>query len=364
MYLLTKFEMVFHKLDILDLETSVNTFISLTRETKFKNISLKDTTWRNIGEPFHLSCEDAKKYFKTLREKYFRVKRESEKESRCGSGVVTKEKWHLFELLRFLDEVSKPRKTIANTMKEAVSKLQNSMDVYAVPVDEADAVYSEVIEVNRSSEIFLDVDDTITVEEISNSSLSSCSSDKSNNSHPHAPIGQIPKKRKTTEDRVCSAMEKVVTALNESVPPPPTVASSGRNFTVKEVGKQEILNFKTWWSTYYKKTVCSMESKSPNKAKKVDFTISKFHYFEHDSKTPGIIKASVFINSFMLDTFPLHTPKTKIELPTERAYAEDQVPILPSKIHYLQNLVTYVPKQYRDFYYNIISTWPTKPVPT
>ncbi|KAF5287103.1 hypothetical protein FQA39_LY16088 [Lamprigera yunnana] len=148
-------------------------------ETKFKNISLKDTTWRNVGELFCLSCEDAKKYFKTLREKYFRVKRESEKESRSGSGAVTKEKWHLFELLRFLDEVSKPiRKTIANTVKEAVSKLQYSMDVYTVPVDEADAVYSEVIEVNSPSEIFLDVDDTITVEEISNSSLPSCSSDK------------------------------------------------------------------------------------------------------------------------------------------------------------------------------------------
>ncbi|KAF5292465.1 hypothetical protein FQA39_LY14012 [Lamprigera yunnana] len=94
------------------------------------------------------------------------------------------------------------------------------MDAYTVPVDEADAVYSEVIEVNSPSEIFLDVDDTITVEEISNSSLPSYSSDKSNNSHPHAPLG--PKKRKTTEGRVCSAMEKVITALNESVPPPPT----------------------------------------------------------------------------------------------------------------------------------------------
>ncbi|KAF5300327.1 hypothetical protein FQA39_LY11184 [Lamprigera yunnana] len=94
------------------------------------------------------------------------------------------------------------------------------MDVYTVPVDEADAVYSEVIEVNSSSEIFLEVNDTITVEEISNSSLPSRSSDNSNNSHPHSPLG--PKKRKTTEARVCSAVEKVVTTLNESVPPPPT----------------------------------------------------------------------------------------------------------------------------------------------
>ncbi|KAF5282370.1 hypothetical protein FQA39_LY17614 [Lamprigera yunnana] len=94
------------------------------------------------------------------------------------------------------------------------------MDVYTVPVDEAHAVYSEVIEMNSPSEIFLDLDDTITVEEISNSSLPSCSSDKSNNSHPHASLG--PKKRKTTENRVCSAMEKVATAQNKSVPPPPT----------------------------------------------------------------------------------------------------------------------------------------------
>ncbi|KAK4887076.1 hypothetical protein RN001_003347 [Aquatica leii] len=179
------------------------------RETKFKNISLKDTTWRNIGESFNLS---------SLREKYFRVKRESEKESRSGSGAVTKEKWHLFELLRFLDEVSKARKTIANTMKEAVLKLQPSMDD-TVSFDEADAIYSQIIEVNSPSDIFVDVDDSITVEEVSNSSLPSSSSSKSN-SNQHAPLG--PKKRKTTEDRVCSAMEKVVTALTESVPPTPT----------------------------------------------------------------------------------------------------------------------------------------------
>lgn len=109
-------------------------------------------------------------------------------------------------------------------------------------------------------------------------------------------------------------------------------ASSRRNFTVKEVSTQEILNFKNWWSTYYKKTVCSMESKSASKTNKLDFTISKFHYFEHDSKTPGIVKASEVINSSMLHTLALNNPKNKpdiIEMPTTKAYPENRVPILP-----------------------------------
>lgn len=141
-------------------------------------------------------------------------------------------------------------------------------------------------------------------------------------------------------------------------------ASAGRNFTVKEVSTQEILNFKDWWPTYYKKSICSLESKSAKKTKKENFMISNYHYFEHDSKTPGIVKASALINSFMVDTFPLKKPKNNtnsiIKMPTARAYAEDRVPILHSKIKHLQNLVTYVPEKYQDFYYNIINTWPTK----
>ncbi|KAF5284071.1 hypothetical protein FQA39_LY17120 [Lamprigera yunnana] len=165
------------------------------RETKFKNISFKDTTWRNIGEPFHLSCEDAKTTLKPCEKNTFVSK---EKVSRSGN------------------EVSKPRKTIANTMKETVSKLQHSMDVYTVPVDEADAVYGEVIEVNSPSEIFLDVDDTITVEEISDSSLPLCSSDKSNNSHPHAPLGTIANTMKETVSKLQHSMDVYTVPVDEA----------------------------------------------------------------------------------------------------------------------------------------------------
>ncbi|KAK9712385.1 Alcohol dehydrogenase transcription factor Myb/SANT-like, partial [Popillia japonica] len=42
---------------------------------------------------------------KSLREKYFRIKKENAKCSRNGSGANNKKDWHLFELLRFLDEV-------------------------------------------------------------------------------------------------------------------------------------------------------------------------------------------------------------------------------------------------------------------
>jgi hypothetical protein len=58
----------------------------------------------------YLKGDDAVKYFKGLREKYLRIKRKKAEAERSGAGAYSKENWHLFELLRFLDEVSRPRK--------------------------------------------------------------------------------------------------------------------------------------------------------------------------------------------------------------------------------------------------------------
>ncbi|CAH1382912.1 unnamed protein product [Tenebrio molitor] len=63
-------------------------------------------TWNKSGQMFGITGDDAVKHFKGLREKYLRIKRKKAEAERSGAGAYCKENWHLFELLRFLDEVS------------------------------------------------------------------------------------------------------------------------------------------------------------------------------------------------------------------------------------------------------------------
>jgi hypothetical protein len=74
----------------------------------------------------YLKGDDAVIYFKGLREKYLRIKRKKAEAERSGAGAYSKENWHLFELLRFLDEVSRPRKTIGNILKSGNNSQMDS----------------------------------------------------------------------------------------------------------------------------------------------------------------------------------------------------------------------------------------------
>ncbi|XP_031346824.1 uncharacterized protein LOC116173470 [Photinus pyralis] len=97
--------------------------------------------------------EDAQKHFKSLREKYIRIKRDNERNQRSGAGApIVTDKWYLFDLMKFLDEIIKPRKTASSLTSPscssaAVLEVQETMedtqpDIEAVFV-EIDHNYSD-----------------------------------------------------------------------------------------------------------------------------------------------------------------------------------------------------------------------------
>lgn len=146
------------------------------------------------------------------------------------------------------------------------------------------------------------------------------------------------------------------------------VQASARNrFTVNEIKAKSILEFKNWWPKFYKKSCFSLESdkKGTPRNRKQLFTISQFHHFIHETHKPGYVTASEFINSFMKHTFPLGMPRNKervpLEMPKTKAYPENKLPIIETKIEHLKQMLPYVENDFIDFYRNIIEEWPTKP---
>ncbi|KAF5306394.1 hypothetical protein FQA39_LY08903 [Lamprigera yunnana] len=57
------------------------------REAQFKNTQPKTKVWGQIGEAFGITGDEAAKYFKSLREKYVRMKREKALRERSGAGA-------------------------------------------------------------------------------------------------------------------------------------------------------------------------------------------------------------------------------------------------------------------------------------
>lgn len=89
-----------------------------------------------------------------------------------------------------------------------------------------------------------------------------------------------------------------------------------RPFTVSSIGYKDIIDFKNWWSNFYKKT-----SKSTEKAS-VNFSVSHYIQFTYNSETPGYVTTSQFIGGFFSHTFKLIKPKVNPHLPSEKAYQE------------------------------------------
>lgn len=141
-------------------------------------------------------------------------------------------------------------------------------------------------------------------------------------------------------------------------------SSKSNKFVVREVSTQDIFAWKTWWPTYYKKTVMSNESLKKNvpRNQKVSFTISKYHHILHDKNMPGIIEARQYINGLNADHFDLALPNKRqnICMPSQKAYIGDKIPILDTKIEHLQHLIKWVDEEYIPFYENLIDTWDTK----
>lgn len=133
-------------------------------------------------------------------------------------------------------------------------------------------------------------------------------------------------------------------------------------FTVHYVTGDDILNFKQWWTRYYKKTSLSLETKERRvpRDQKVDFTISKFHHFNFTNVDGDVpVKCRQFINGLLLNTFLLKINKTLVvPLPEEPAYS-GKISIKANKMSDLRKCMNYVPEEDKVLFWNELLDWPT-----
>ena len=130
-------------------------------------------------------------------------------------------------------------------------------------------------------------------------------------------------------------------------------------FSIYRAKNENILDFKSWWPKYYKKTILSLDSygKIP-KDQKTTFQISQYNEFEYDCNKPGIIKVRPFIDGLNFHEFSLGKPAGVCpDLPTKPAYA-GKISINYKKMKNLKQLVQYIPED-KIFFYNELMLWPT-----
>ncbi|XP_063216697.1 uncharacterized protein LOC134527714 [Bacillus rossius redtenbacheri] len=143
-----------------------------------------------------------------------------------------------------------------------------------------------------------------------------------------------------------------------------TSAGVPGKFTVNMVTSDDVLDFKNWWPSHYKKTCLSLESqiKAVPRSQKQDFAVSRFVEFQYNSRHKGTVVASEFIGGLVSHTFVLRQSSDKSlnpTIPVQKAYPAKNVPINAKKIIDLKKVLRYVPGEHRDFYDEIIQ-WPTK----
>lgn len=141
------------------------------------------------------------------------------------------------------------------------------------------------------------------------------------------------------------------------------VSSGCRNkFTVHEIHSEnntQILDFKSWWPTCYKRDCTSEETQHNSRENKQNFSILKFHHFIHDCSKPGVVRASEYINGFIWHSFHItHAKKAKsvfpLQFPKSPAY-RGPLPILQSKLEHLKTMLEWVPEENKTFYQKIVS---------
>lgn len=139
-------------------------------------------------------------------------------------------------------------------------------------------------------------------------------------------------------------------------------SSKSNKFMVKEVDSDDILDFKNWWPTFYKKNAISDETKNRSvaKDKKINFMISNLLHLTYDSNQPCYIFGRPYIESPVVHSFFLKQTgrPTNLLLTENKAYPQGLVPIKKTKINDLKKLMPYVPQDFKGFYEKIL-TWPT-----
>ncbi|CAG2060034.1 unnamed protein product [Timema podura] len=102
-----------------------------------------------------------------------------------------------------------------------------------------------------------------------------------------------------------------------------TARESG--YSVRKVSSEQILNYKDWWSKFFKKSTKSIDKRS-------QFCISKYRHLQYSSAAKGTVTASEFIDGIVKMRFILQKPKLldEITLPTDTAYT-GKIPINEKK---------------------------------
>ena len=130
---------------------------------------------------------------------------------------------------------------------------------------------------------------------------------------------------------------------------------------VQKVQSSEILDFKTWWPQFYKKSCVSDETKGKQvkKDKKQYFSISKFMHCTCDTKFPSKVIGRPFIDSIMNHSFTFRVEGfPNLCFPSKEAYPAGKVSIKIEKMPDIKKLQPYIPVKFQDFYAEIYM-WPT-----
>ncbi|KAJ8868289.1 hypothetical protein PR048_029805 [Dryococelus australis] len=125
----------------------------------------------------------------------------------------------------------------------------------------------------------------------------------------------------------------------------------------------EIIDFKSWWPLYFKKTMFSAESagRSIPKDGRVTLQPSKFMHFSHASISPGVVVVKDYVYGLLTRTFHIrNTWKEMIALPATTAYPDVKRPILKQKMEDLRKLSIYLPQDVNvQQFYQEIFHWST-----
>lgn len=159
----------------------------------------------------------------------------------------------------------------------------------------------------------------------------------------------IIKKRLAKHDRIFSVAEVIE-----------HISNSGRpgKFTVTELKASEVLNFKKWWTSFYKKTAISEETKNRPREERISFAISTLFHFVYDANLKGYIRGLPLINGLLSHTFFMALKKGRVTEVKEKAYSNDKVPIKATKKQDLAKVIQYIPSEYHSFF-NEILAWPS-----
>lgn len=123
-------------------------------------------------------------------------------------------------------------------------------------------------------------------------------------------------------------------------------------FTIHIISYKDIIDFKNWWSSFYKKTCRNVSNKETG-----NFSISKYMQFIYDASYPGYVKCLDFIDGATSYSFKLLKQNQNPDIPTNKAYP-GPLAINFKKMNDIKQIMKYVEGEQLEFYYHITS-WPT-----